>query len=182
MSPGKMKKHTLFALTCSFVLLTASCAPNTASSFQDLAESTLYHKAVLTTDKSCSIELDLNDLSNLCNTQVFDGEEGKIILSAAEFVQPDTLELHFEAHGTMGQDLATIITACAYDESFLQSTISTVPSEDIHTLYSLQTTEFETYGNQFSVSVFFSNNSHTQLETLQLTFSDLLLIAFTEKA
>lgn len=177
-----MRKYILFVLTCSFAILTISCTPNAKLSFQDIAESTSYVQSVFVTDKSCSIELDLENISNLCNTQIFDGEEGKIILSTAEFVHPDTLELHFEAHGTMGKDLATIITACAYDESFLQSTISTAPSEDIYTIYSLQTTEFETYGNQFSISMFFSNNNYTQLENLQLTFSNLLLITFTKTA
>ena len=179
---SKMRKHILLILICGLIFLTVSCSANTKPSFQNIAESDSYTKSILVTDESCMFELDLENIDDLCNRTVFDSEEGKIILSAAEFVRPDTLDLHFDAQGIIGEDLSTIITASAYDESFLQSTISITPSEDIRAKYSLQTTEFEDFGNHFSITILFANEDPTPLKTLQLTFSNLLLIEFRKNS
>lgn len=174
-----MKKNTFFALICSFIILT-SCTSNLESSFLNMAESNFYTKSIHTTDKYFDLDIDLENIENLCDTTVFDDDSGKIILKAAEFVSSDSLNLQFEAHGIIDEELSTILTACAYDEKFLQSQIAVTPSDSAIIKFSLQTTEFDDFGNRFSITVFLPDQSSTPLKTISLTFSELLLISFTK--
>lgn len=145
-----------------------------------MAESNFYTESIHTTDKHFDIDIDLENIENLCDTTVFDDDSGKIILKAAEFVSSDTLNLQFEAHGIIGEELSTILTACAYDEKFVQSQIATTPSDSAIIKFSLQTTEFDDFGNRFSITVFLPDQSSVPLKSINLTFSELLLISFTK--
>ncbi len=175
-----MKRYIFFALICSLIFLTSACTSNTESSFQTIAESNSYTKSVLATDKYFEIDIDLENIQDLCDTTVLDDDSGKIILKTAESVSSDTINLQFEAHGIIDKDISTILTACAYDEGFLQSQISVTPSESAIVKYSLQTTEFDDFGSRFSISIFLPDQNTTSLETVNLTFSELLLVSFTK--
>ena len=171
-----LKRHIFIALICSFLFLISACSSNTESSFQKIAESNSCTKSVFVTDKNFGLDIDLENIQNLCDTTVFEDDSGKIILKSAELVSSDTINLQFEAHGNIEEDLSTILTACAYDEGFLQSQISVTSSESAIVKYSLQTTEFD----RFSISVFLPDQDSTPLKTVNLTFSELLLISFTK--
>lgn len=175
-----LKRHIFIALICSFLFLISACSSNTESSFQKIAESNSCTKSVFVTDKNFGLDIDLENIQNLCDTTVFEDDSGKIILKSAELVSSDTINLQFEAHGNIEEDLSTILTACAYDEGFLQSQISVTSSESAIVKYSLQTTEFDDFGNRFSISVFLPDQNSTPLKTVNLTFSELLLISFTK--
>ena len=175
-----LKRHIFIALICSFLFLISACSSNTESSFQKIAESNSCTKSVFVTDKNFGLDIDLENIQNLCDTTVFEDDSGKIILKSAELVSSDTINLQFEAHGNIEEDLSTILTACAYNEGFLQSQISVTSSESAIVKYSLQTTEFDDFGNRFSISVFLPDQDSTPLKTVNLTFSDLLLISFTK--
>lgn len=175
-----MKRYIFFVLICSLILLTSACSSNTESSFQAIAESNSYTKSVLTTDKNFEIDIDLDNIQDLCDTTVLDDDSGKIILKTAECVSSDTINLQFEAHGIIDEDISTILTACAYDEGFLQSHISVTPSESAIVMYSLQTTELDDFGNRFSISVFLPEQNTAPLEAVNLTFSELPLISFAK--
>ena len=175
-----LKRHIFIALICSFLFLISACSSNTESSFQKIAESNSCTKSVFVTDKNFGLDIDLENIQNLCDTTVFEDDSGKIILKSAELVSSDTINLQFEAHGNIEEDLSTILTACAYDEGFLQSQISVTSSESAIVKYSLQTTEFDDFGNRFSISVFLPDQDSTPLKTVNLTFSELLLISFTK--
>ena len=175
-----LKRHIFIALICSFLFLISACSSNIESSFQKIAESNSCTKSVFVTDKNFGLDIDLENIQNLCDTTVFEDDSGKIILKSAELVSSDTINLQFEAHGNIEEDLSTILTACAYDEGFLQSQISVTSSESAIVKYSLQTTEFDDFGNRFSISVFLPDQDSTPLKTVNLTFSDLLLISFTK--
>lgn len=175
-----MKRHIFIALICSVLFLISACSSNTESSFQKIAESNFSTKSVFVTDKNFGLDIDLENIQNLCDTTVFEDDSGKIILKSAELVSSDTINLQFEAHGNIEEDLSTILTACAYDEGFLQSQISVTSSESAIVKYSLQTTEFDDFGNRFSISVFLPDQDYTPLKTVNLTFSELLLISFAK--
>ena len=175
-----MKRHIFIALICSSIYLTSACASNTGSSFQKIAGSTSYTKSVFATDKNFELDIDLDNIQNLCDTTVFVDDTGKIILKSAELASSDTINLQFEAHGNIKEDLSTILTACAYDEGFLQSQISVTSAENAIVKYSLQTTEYEDFGNRFSISVFLPDQDSTPLKTINLTFSELLQISFAK--
>ena len=175
-----LKRHIFIALICSFLFLISACSSNIESSFQKIAESNSCTKSVFVTDKNFGLDIDLENIQNLCDTTVFEDDSGKIILKSAELVSSDTINLQFEAHGNIEEDLSTILTACAYNEGFLQSQISVTSSESAIVKYSLQTTEFDDFGNRFSISVFLPDQDSTPLKTVNLTFSDLLLISFTK--
>ena len=175
-----LKRHIFIALICSFLFLISACSSNTESSFQKIAESNSCTKSVFVTDKNFGLDIDLENIQNLCDTTVFEDDSGKIILKSAELVSSDTINLQFEAHGNIEEDLSTILTACAYNEGFLQSQISVTSSESAIVKYSLQTTEFDDFGNRFSISVFLPDQDSTPLKTVNLTFSELLLISFTK--
>ncbi len=175
-----LKRHIFIALICSVLFLISACSSNTESSFQKIAESNFSTKSVFVTDKNFGLDIDLENIQNLCDTTVFEDDSGKIILKSAELVSSDTINLQFEAHGNIEEDLSTILTACAYDEGFLQSQISVTSSESAIVKYSLQTTEFDDFGNRFSISVFLPDQDYTPLKTVNLTFSELLLISFTK--
>ena len=175
-----LKRHIFIALICSFLFLISACSSNIESSFQKIAESNSCTKSVFVTDKNFGLDIDLENIQNLCDTTVFEDDSGKIILKSAELVSSDTINLQFEAHGNIEEDLSTILTACAYNEGFLQSQISVTSSESAIVKYSLQTTEFDDFGNRFSISVFLPDQDSTPLKTVNLTFSELLLISFTK--
>ena len=175
-----LKRHIFIALICSFLFLISACSSNIESSFQKIAESNSCTKSVFVTDKNFGLDIDLENIQNLCDTTVFEDDSGKIILKSAELVSSDTINLQFEAHGNIEEDLSTILTACAYNEGFLQSQISVTSSESAIVKYSLQTTEFDDFGNRFSISVILPDQDSTPLKTVNLTFSELLLISFTK--
>lgn len=175
-----MKHHIFFALVFSLIFLASACSSDVGDSFQTLADSSSYDESVLATDKHFEIDIDLENIEDLCDTTVLDDNSGRIILKTAELVSSDTVDLQFEAHGVIGEDLSTILTACAYNEGFLQSQVSVTPSESAVVKYSLQTTEFEDFGNRFSISVCLPDQNTNPLKTINLKFSELLLISFTK--
>lgn len=173
-----MSKYIFFVLSLIVISLSTSCDTRPESSFREISEHDSYTRSIITTDKHFHVKLDLKNINSLAGTTVFSDKDGGIILSSAEFIAPDTLNLCFEAHGKIRDEVSTILTASAYDDGFLQSVVSAIPADNVYVRYSLQTAEFERFGNRFGISVFFPGQDPTTLETLELTFSDLLLISF----
>ena len=172
-----LKQHIFFfALLCGLIFLGSACTSNVEGSFQTIAESNSYIKYILSTDEYFEIDIDLENIQNLNDTSVLDDDFGKIILKTVESVSSDTIDLHFEAHGIINESQSTILTACACNEEFLQSQISVTPSESASVKYSLQTTEFDDFGNRFSISVFLPDLNSIPLKTISLTVSELLLV------
>ena len=175
-----MKRHIFFALVLSLIFLASACSSGIEDSFQTMADSSSYDESVLATDKHFEIDIDLENIEDLCGTTVLDDNSGRIILKTAEFVSSNTIDLQFEAHGVIDEDQTTILTACAYDEGFLQGQVSVTSSENAIAKYSLQTAEFEDFGNRFSISVCLPDQNTNPLKTINLKFSELQLISFTK--
>ena len=172
----------LVLLFSCFILLTTSCSSVSELSFRSIEESDCYTQTITITDKQFSINIDLDNINDSDNTTVIDDSDGKIVLEEAKFITPDTLNLHFDAYGIIRDDFSTILTASVYNDGFLKSPISVAPSRNIFAMYSLQSTDFESFGNHFSVFVLMPERSpdYRSLETLHLTISNLFLISFNK--
>lgn len=174
------KKFFPFIVLCGFILAVILYSSNAKVSFHAMDQSDIYTKSIVTTDEQFSINLDMDVLRSLCGTAVFEDSYGQIILTSADLVSSDLLSLTFEAHGNVGANTSTVLTACAYNEGFLQSNISVTPTENVVVKYSFQSSEFENYGNRFAISIFFPDHNSDKLKNLNLTFYDLLLISFSK--
>ncbi len=172
-----MKRICLFVILFCLLFQLIGCTSEVSPSFKEIAQDSTYVKTVFATSESFVVGVDTRTLSSVFNAVVYTSEKGEIVLSKAEFINPCTIEFHFDARGTLTSNSAALITACIYDSTFLQSSVSITPSNSAYIIYSLQTAEFEEFGNKFSISVHFPDATLIPHE-LQLTFSNLLFVEF----
>ena len=171
---------------CSILLLSAlvalaGCSARITTSFADMDRNKRFEKSIVQTDEVCTFQL---DPAMLVETGVFDfviyeGENGKIVLSEVEMASADTnkLELHFCAYGVISSECSTIMTGCTYGKSgFLKSPITVAECRSAK--YSLMTSEFEDFGNIFSVLIAFDRNIK-DMDIITVTLQNLYLVKFS---
>lgn len=162
----------------SVVAIMSGCTSSRSSSFAAMDKNNAFAQTVVKTDEVCEFELDATTFDDVDIT-VYESERGSIVLSKIEELASNRIELKFRAYGAPDSESATIMTACTYKEdAFLQSPIIVEPSDGIITKYSYMTTEFEEFGNCFSIIVFFENNTVDEIGVITVTLQDLYLVEF----
>ena len=186
-APGRWRRFgaLLLCLALSATLF-LGCTQEKTLTFQDIAEDEGYARNVYTLMDPCVLDIDPAHLEDLENTPLFESEAGTIQITRAEWVSSNTVELACEAHGVIGEELATLVTACLYneEEGYQESELLVTPSEDVHVTYSMQTTEWEPYGNRFSILFLLPTDEAgtVRKDPIQLTIQYLLQVEFEKRS
>ena len=153
------------------------------TSFSRIADDKNYIQTTQITKENCHVILRTDELTSIENLEVYNGSGGKIILSNVEFDGDRSIELQFKALGKITSDGASLVTASLDTESgFLSSSLRTEPLENINAIYSFRTSEFEDYGNHFSVRLYFLDSEDIMRDFPEVTvFLDSLILSEYKK-
>ena len=178
-----MKKLMSFVLLLSLglVLIMSGCTSAMPTSFAEMDKSNDFEKVIVQTDEMCTFEVDIANFET--DTIVYEGENGKILLIGVEETSSNVMELRFKAQGVVSEAHSTLMTACAAsyeDYGFMQSPVTLEPSENTVVIYSLMTSEFEEFGNYFSLKILFKNCDVKERGIIKVTLQDLVLVEFNK--